>query len=372
MATCQKIIKTIERLAPSALAEEWDNTGLQVGDPGREINSVLVTLDITGEVLQEAIVLGADLIVAHHPLIFKPPKKIRRDDSVGKLIMEAIQNKIDIYICHTNADSCFQGVNDCLAARLGLKNTEVLQPARAKLFKLVVFVPEGHERLVRDAMGDAGAGWLGQYSHCSFMTGGTGSFKPLEGAHPFIGTPGKLEEVSELRIETVVPEYMLQDIINKILRVHPYEEVAYDIYPIENIEQKHGLGRIGSLNTPMTLDSLADKIKEELNCPWISVSGKPEAMVKRVAVCGGSGGNLARLAKSRKAEVLVTGDVKYHEALEAKEMGMNIIDAGHNATERILVPEVAKYLQEQLNTDGEEITVHVSQIETNPWTFLIG
>lgn len=372
MATCRQVMAAIEKFAPKALAEDWDNSGLQVGDPDREIKSILVALDVTEEVLKEAMALGADMIISHHPLIFKSQKNINRSNPLGKLLFEAIQNNIDIYSCHTNADSCFEGVNHVLAVRLGLKDIEVLQPAGTQLYKLVVFVPEGFEDKVRGAMGDAGAGWLGQYSHCTFTTGGEGSFKPLSGAQPFIGTPGKLEKVPELRVETIVPEYLLNQTIKRVLRVHPYEEVAYDVYPLENSEQRHGLGRIGNLETPMTLRSFGEKIKEELSCLWVAVSGEEDTMVARVAVCGGSGGNFVSLAKAKKAEVLVTGDVKYHDALEARQLGLNIIDAGHNATEKVFVPELVQFLRRQLNTAGEKITVFASAIDTNPWNLLIG
>lgn len=372
MVTCRIIAKTIERLAPKALSEEWDNTGLQVGDPERPVERVLVSLDITDEVLDEAISLGVDMIISHHPVLFKPQKSIRNDNPVGRILRRAIQKGIDIYACHTNADSCFQGVNDWLAQRLGLQNTQVLQLSASKLFKVVVFVPEGYEGAIREELGKAGAGWLGNYSHCSFMARGTGSFKPLEGANPFVGIPGKLEEVPEYRIETVVPDYLLQKTVKRMLEVHPYEEVAYDIYPVENKEQRHGLGRIGNLEAPLTLRALAKKIRDELECRWVTVIGEPDSEVQRVAVLGGSGGSMVGLAKTKKAEVLVTGDIKYHEALEAKLLGLNVIDAGHNATERVFIPLLTKYLEEELNKGGKGITILASKVNTDPWTFVIG
>lgn len=368
MVTCRMIAKTIERLAPKALSEDWDNTGLQVGDPERSIERVLVSLDITDEVLDEAISLGVDMIISHHPVIFKPQKSIRNDNPAGRVLRKAIQNGIDIYACHTNADSCFQGINDCLAQRLGLKDTQVLQVSPSRLFKLVVFVPEGYEDTIREELGKAGAGWLGNYSHCSFMAGGTGSFKPLEGANPFVGTPGKLEEVSEYRVETVVPDYLLSNTIKRVLEVHPYEEVAYDIYPVENKEQRHGLGRIGNLDAPLTLGSLAKKIKNELECRWVTVIGEPGAEVQRIAVLGGSGGSMIGLAKTKKADVLITGEIKYHEALEAKSLGLNVIEAGHYATEKVFVPLLIKYLDEELNKGEKGITIFASKVNTDPRT----
>ena len=372
MVTCRDVIEIIEQFAPRDLAADWDNIGLQVGDPTREIKSILVTLDVTEDVLNEAISLGTGMIVSHHPLIFKPLKNIRSDNGIGKLIAKALQADILIYAAHTNADSCTKGVNYCLAKRIGLEDIKVLQQGDTKLYKFVVFVPIGHEAVVRDAMGEAGAGWLGAYSHCSFMTEGTGSFKPLAGANPYIGKQGQLEEVSEYRIESIVPETKLRGLVNKVLEVHPYEEVAYDIYPLENLNSHQGMGRIGKLPKPLTLGDLAKKIKDDLGCPWVLVSGPCEDYVQTVAVCGGSGADLMYLAKARRAEVLVTADVKYHQALAAKELGLSIIDAGHNATERVLIPELADYLRIELNKAGKTVAVYESQINTNPWESLIG
>jgi dinuclear metal center YbgI/SA1388 family protein len=372
MITCKKVMRIIEEFAPKELAAEWDNVGLQVGNPEGEVKGILVTLDVTEEVLDEAISLGANMIVSHHPLVFKPLKNLRYDSPTGRLVAKAVQSNIHIYAAHTNADNTIEGVNQCLARRIGLKNTQVLKRESSKLYKLVVYVPEGFENTVRTALGDAGAGRLGDYSYCSFMTSGTGSFKPLEGANPFIGTQGRLEEVPEYRIETVVPEAILHSTISKMLQVHPYEEPAYDVFLLENQDARYGLGRIGELEEPMELGCLAEKVKEDLDCPWVLVSGTLEAVIRRAAICGGAGADLIYLAKSRNADVLVTGDVKYHEAMTAKELGLSIIDAGHNATERVFIPELAEYLRKKLNTQGEEIDVYTSTIDTNPWTQVIG
>lgn len=372
MVTCQKVIETIERFAPRELAAEWDNTGLQVGDPEDEIKSILVALDVTEEVIDEAAALGAGMIVSHHPLIFKPLKNLRYNTPVGSLVAKAVLAKINIYAAHTSADICIQGVNHCLARKIGLNNVELLQQGGLKLFKIVVFVPEGYEQKVRDAMGEAGAGWLGNYSHCSFMTNGKGYFKPLAGTKPFIGKQGRVEEVPEYRLETIVPETLLHSTIGKMLEVHPYEEVAYDIYPLDNEDTRQGMGRIGRLPEPVSLVYFAEKVKNDLDCPCVLVSGSPQKMVQTVAVCGGSGGDFIQLAKARKADVLVTGDVRYHQAIIAKQLGMGIVDPGHNPTERVLIPEIARYLRIQLNNAGEEVAVFESTIDTNPWTSVIG
>lgn len=372
MVTCQKVINIIEQFAPKDLAAEWDNIGLQVGHPSAEINCILVTLDVTEAVIDEAIRLGAEMIVCHHPVIFKPLKNLRYDSAVGNLLAKAIKANISIYAAHTNADSCISGVNYCLADKIGLEDVRVLQPVEANLYKFVVFVPQGYETIVRQTMGEAGAGWLGAYSHCTFMTGGLGSFKPLAGANPFIGKQGHLEKVHEYRVESIIPKSRLGMLIKKVLEVHPYEEVAYDIYPLANSDSSQGMGRIGKLPVPFSLGDLAKKIKKALNCSWVLISGDKDKLVKTVAVCGGSGAEFFVPAKAQGAEVLVTGDVKYHEAMTARDLGINIIDAGHNATERVLIPVLADYLQNQLNSAGENVKVLATKIDTNPWDSLIG
>lgn len=372
MVTCKSVIETIEQFAPLGLAAEWDNVGLQVGHPEAEVTGILVTLDVTLEVIKEALDLGVGMIVSHHPLIFKPLKQIRGDKFPGIIIQQAIKENLNIYAAHTNADSCARGVNTCLAEKIGLTEIEVLQPAGHKLYKLVVFVPEGYQDSLREAMGDSGAGWIGNYSHCTFMALGTGSFNPLEGSNPFIGKTGKLEEVPEYRLETIVPESMVQSVLHQVLEAHPYEEVAYDIYPLENSDMSQGMGRIGKLPHEISLRELGEKVKQDLDCPWALISGNQEEMVQTVAVCGGSGAEYIPLAKARKADVLITGDVKYHQAMTARELGINLIDPGHNATERVVIPELAHYLRMRLNGTEEQVAVYETKVNTNPWNSLLG
>ncbi len=372
MVTCKRVINTVEQFAPAVLAEEWDNIGLQVGNSQAEVSGILVTLDVTLEVVKEAVGLGVGMIVSHHPLIFRPLKQVRGDQFPGAIIHRAIKENLNIFSAHTNADSCSRGVNACLAKKIGLTNIQVLQPNRHKLYKLVVFVPEGYQDTLRKAMGDSGAGWLGNYSHCTFMALGTGSFKPLDKANPFIGKTGKLEEVAEYRLETIVPENLLQDTVNSVLEAHPYEEAAYDIYPLENSDTSQGMGRIGKLPHEISLKELGEKVKQDLDCPWVLISGNQEEMVQTVAVCGGSGAEFIPLAKARKADVLITGDVKYHQAMTARELGINLIDPGHNATERVIIPELAQYLRIQLNSEKEQVAVFESKVDTNPWDAWLG
>ena len=241
--TCQEIMDIMERLAPCQLAEEWDNVGLLIGDPGDRVEGVLVSLDLTAPVLAEASAKGANLILVHHPPIFRPLKELRTDTPLGKLLADVLKEKMQVYAAHTNLDVAPLGVSQQLARKLELVETRILQPAgEDKLFKLVVFVPESHEAHVRKSLGDAGAGWIGNYSHCTFRTAGKGTFRPLEGADPFLGRVGQLEEAAEYRLETIVPQSRLQEVIKAMLASHPYEEVAYDLYPLSNRGRAYGLG----------------------------------------------------------------------------------------------------------------------------------
>ncbi|GAB6138310.1 Nif3-like dinuclear metal center hexameric protein [Halanaerobaculum tunisiense] len=359
----EKIIAALDDLAPSSLAAEWDNVGLQLGDSKQAIDKVLVTLDINQQVLQEAINNNVDLIVAHHPFIFKGLSQIDFTTPKGQIIHQAIKEDIAFYVAHTNYDIAPQGLNDLLAAKLKVTETEVLEVTSSQqLKKLVVFVPQKALDPVREAIAQAGGGWLGDYSHTAFYQAGTGTFKPLEQADPYLGQPGEVNQVAEYRLETIVSIDKLDQVINDLLAVHPYEEVAYDIYPLDKQGSQFGLGRIGKLTTATTLEDYSQLVKEELDLEQIKVVGDLEAQVKKIALCSGSGADLITTAANKQADVLVTGDVKYHEAQMAKENELYLIDAGHYGTEKIMAQGMAECLQ-------QEITVEVvpSQINTNPW-----
>jgi len=349
MVKSQTVINLIEKFAPKSLAQEWDNVGLQVGSANAEISKVLVCLDLTDDILEEAISQGANLIITHHPLIFKPQKKISLDTPLGKKIAKLIKHDLVVYSAHTNLDITWGGVNDVLVEKLGLLKPEVLVPTgRENLYKLVVFVPAGYEEKVKEALASNGAGWLGNYSHCFFQNSGIGNFKPLEGSNPFLGSMGKIEEAQEYRLETIVPEKHLKQALQAMLKCHPYEEVAYDCYLLNNEGKKFGLGRVGYLPDPLTLEQLLVRVKEALGVSWLRVVGDLDSQIKKVAVCGGSGGNLVSAAAFQGAQVLLTGDVKYHEARDAQDLNLNIIDAGHDLTEQVVIPTLVEYLMQEL------------------------
>jgi dinuclear metal center YbgI/SA1388 family protein len=360
---CRTIIAALERLAPRELAAGWDNVGLLVGSPEQEVASLLVALDVTPEVAERAAAAGVDLIVAHHPLIFKSLKAIRTDMPQGRTLAALLAAGIAVYAAHTNLDAADGGVNDILAARLGLTDLQPLAvEGRERLLKLAVFVPEGHVEAVRTAITAAGAGHIGNYSHCTFQTPGTGTFLPLAGTKPFIGKQGKLEYAAEYRLETIMPEGAAAAVVDAMLRAHPYEEVAYDVYVLNNPGRAFGLGRVGRLATPEPLDAFIRRLKAALGLVQVRTAGPADRRVGTVAVCGGSGADLLATASAAGADVLVTGDVKYHEALEAAAIGLTVVDAGHFATERPALEAVAAHLAACAAEGGWGVTIATDDI----------
>lgn len=342
---CQVIIEAIERLAPKYLAESWDNIGLLLGSPAQRVSKIMVTLDVTQAVVDQAVQDGVDLIITHHPVIFKPVTRIRTDLPQGQLLSSLLKADIAVYTAHTNLDSAAGGVNDILAAKLGLQQSEPLAVSYTeKMYKLVVFVPKTHVEDVRRAMVETGAGHIGNYSHCTFSSDGIGSFLPLDGAQPFIGECGTVHYGDEIRLETIVPDKISRRVIKAMIKAHPYEEVAYDMIQLANPGHALGLGRIGQLAVAMPLIDFIHQVKMAVGREYVSVAGPQDKIVKKVAVCGGSGAGFIHKAAFAGADVLITGDVKYHEAQEAFAAGITVIDAGHFATEQPVVPFLAEYL----------------------------
>ncbi|MBS3982651.1 MAG: Nif3-like dinuclear metal center hexameric protein [Dethiobacter sp.] len=366
----QTLIHYLEELAPKRLAFDWDQVGLQLGSSHGTVKKVLVALDFDERVLAEASSVGADFILTHHPFIFRPLSAVRTDLPQGRLLAAALAAGVRIYASHTNLDVVSGGVNDALAARLGLHELEVLQVRGTQCFeKIAVFVPSGHEDKLRDALAAAGAGWIGSYSHCTFQSPGTGTFIPWEGTNPHIGEQGKLERVAEIRLETIYPAELRKRVVSAMLKAHPYEEAAYDLYPLLNAGKAYGLGRTGKLEQACTLDEFCAVVKEKLELTTLRLAGEAK-QIKKVAVCGGSGGELLQAAQFAGADVLVTGDLKYHQAKEAEAMGIAVIDAGHDATERVIIPVLCTYLRDKFAQDGYDVEVLASAVSTAPWKTL--
>lgn len=368
--TVSNIAGIIEELAPLAWAESWDNVGLQVGDPDRPAGRVLVALELTGGVVEEAVAAQANLIVVHHPAIFKPLKALRFDTPGGHRLERLIQAGIGVYAAHTNLDQAPGCTNDTLAAAAGLENYQVLMTiGEEKYVKLAVFVPRGHEDAVRNALARAGAGHIGNYSHCTFQSPGTGTFLPLEGTNPYLGQQGKLEYADELRLETILPETRVRKAVQAMAGAHPYEEVAYDLIPLANPGRERGHGRIGQLAQPVTLGELAARLKQTLGIANLRMVGDPDRLITTVAVGAGSGGMLVPHAARRGAQVLITGDVDYHDAQDAADAGLCILDVGHWASERIVVAPLAAYLRRKLQEAGLEAEVVEAQAGSDPFVF---
>lgn len=362
------VFKLIEAWAPQSFAYEWDNVGLQVGTYSSEVKKIMVTLDVLDSVVDEAIEKDVDLIVAHHPLLFKPMSQINLDTYQGRLIQKLISNNISVYAAHTNLDIAEGGVNDLLFDALPLHTKEVLVEAfHEKLFKIVVYVPVSHMDKVSDALSQAGAGHIGNYSHCAFRTEGKGTFKPLEGTNPYIGSQDKIEQVDEVKIETIVPQSVLPRAKSEMIEAHPYEEPAYDIYAMENKGKTFGLGRLGQLDTQLTLKELSEQIKEVYDLSHVRVTGDLNKTVERVAILGGSGEKYFKIAKQKGADVYITGDMTFHAAQDAEKMELAIIDPGHHV-EKVMKQGVKNYLQDKL--DDKNIDVIVSELSTDPFKAL--
>jgi dinuclear metal center YbgI/SA1388 family protein len=365
-----EVIQLFEQFAPKHLAMEGDKIGLQIGTLNKPIQAVMIALDVLEEVVDEAIDKQVDLIIAHHPPIYRPLKNIITDQAQGRIFEKCIKHDIAVYAAHTNLDIANGGVNDWLAEALGLENVEVLIPTyEDALKKLVVYVPESHAEMVREAIGNAGAGHIGNYSHCTFNSRGIGTFLPQDGANPYIGKKGVLEQVEEVRIETIFPASLQKKVITAMLKTHPYEEVAYDVYPLENKGETFGLGRIGKLNKEMTLQQFAEHVKKSLEVQAVRVVGNLNDIVKKVAVIGGDGNKYISQAKFSGADVYVTGDLYYHVAHDAMIIGLNVVDPGHNV-EKVMKKGVANYLNKEFAKHKFHTKVYVSEVNTDPFTFV--
>lgn len=365
-----EIIQLFEQFAPKRFAMEGDKIGLLVGSLNQPIKNALVALDVTEEVVDEAIEKDVQLIISHHPLIYSPLKTIRTEDAYGKIITKLIKHDIAVYAAHTNLDVATGGVNDLLADRIGLKNTEVLVPTyEESLKKLVVYTPKDASESVRNALGDAGAGFIGNYSHCSFTASGIGRFLPGENTNPYIGQVCKLEEVNEERIETVFPENLERKVLKAMYQAHPYEEPAFDIYPLHIKGETFGLGRIGYLEKEITLKDFATYIKNVLDVNGVRVVGNLDDKVKKVAILGGDGGKYYKTAIFKGADVFITGDLYYHTAIDAKLDGLNIIDPGHNI-EKVMKEGVAHKMMELSNQENYQVNFIPSSINTEPFQFI--
>ena len=352
----------VDALAPFRLAYEWDNVGLQIGDPSAPVTNVLVALEVDNDAIDDAVRSKAQAIVAHHPLIFRPLKNLREDSVTGALIARLVREKIGLIAAHTNLDRVKEGTNGALAAAMELQDVEILEPLPLHDdLKLVVFVPPEHSLSVIDAIHRGGGAMIGNYSHCTFRSTGSGTFLPNADANPSIGVPGKLEQTPEDRLEAIVPEQCIRTVLEKVRDVHPYETMGYDIIRLVDAEPSFGLGVSGRLPVAMKLEALAQALHKACDADTTSIVGRASALVRRVAVISGSaGGSLAGLSPQR-FDVVVTGELGYHLAAEARDRGLNVVLLGHAASEKIFAPHFARQLKEKLSASpggGPKLHIH--------------
>lgn len=341
----KEIAAAVERISPEALAEDWDNCGLQVGDPEAEARQVLVALTPLPEVFEEARDRDADFLLFHHPLLFSPLKSVDTRSYPGNLLSRAIREGRAVHAAHTSYDAAPGGVSVALAEALGLSGPlEVVVP-RGELRKLVIFVPEENVEAVAQTLAEAGAGEIGEYTNCTFRLPGTGTFLGGEDSDPYLGEKGRLERVEEIRLETVVPAHLAREAVAAAVAAHPYEEAAFDIYPVEGHPEGCGYGRLGRLPEPLTSEELREYVSDSLGFPArLATASGPGKVLEWVAVLGGSGGSFIREAAASGADAYVTGDLDYHDSLLAESLGLVAIDAGHAATELPALEPLARRL----------------------------
>jgi dinuclear metal center YbgI/SA1388 family protein len=355
----------LDSAIPLSFQEGYDNAGLQVGSPDKEINSALLTLDVTDEVLDEAGYAGCDVIISHHPLIFTGIKQLTGKNFTERILLKAIRQDIAIYSAHTNLDVLEKGVSRKMAEKIGLKNIRVLIPLKNKLLKLVTYIPEEHLDKVREAVFSAGAGMIGDYDKCSFVTSGTGSFRAGVDTEPFIGEKGKLHFEKEIRFETVLFSHMKSRVIKALLEVHPYEEVAYDLYPLENDNINSGMGCTGEFTEPVSEKELLRMLGTIFSAKGIRYSKSTGREIKKVALCGGAGGPYISDAIASGADAFISADIRYHSFFEAGDKIL-LADIGHFESEKFSV----EILYELIIKNFPTFAVRFSEINTNPINYL--
>ncbi len=361
----KEIVSALERFAPLPLQDGFDNAGLQIGLTDAETTGALLCLDVTEAVIDEAISLNCNLIISHHPLIFKGYKSITGKDYVERCILKAIRNDIVIYSAHTNLDNAMGGVNFKIAEKIGLENVRVLSEKRDYLLKLVTFVPYLQAEKVREALFNAGCGHVGNYDSCSYSVQGEGTFRALDGSNPFVGSVGELHKEGELRIETVLPFYRKSQVIRALLSAHPYEEPVYDIYELKNSWAQAGSGITGELKVPQTEMEFLKDIKKTFEVGCVKHNKTSGRLIRKVALCGGSGAFLLPQALAARADVFITGEMKYHDYF------------GHDND--ILIAEIGHYESEQYTREifydiisklFPTFEVYITKINTNPIKYL--
>jgi dinuclear metal center YbgI/SA1388 family protein len=355
----------LDSAVPLSFQEDYDNSGLQVGLPEREITSAIITIDVTEEVLNEAISEKCDIIISHHPLIFNGIKKITGRTFTERIINKAVKHDIAIYSSHTNLDIFNTGVSRKMAEKLALREIKVLSPLKNRLLKLVTYIPESHLKIVSEAIFEAGAGVTGNYDRCAFTTTGTGSFRGNEFSRPFVGEAGKMHFEKEIRFETVLFSHLKERVIRTLLEIHPYEEVAYDIYMLDNDNGEVGLGCVGQLSDPIGAGDFLNLVASVFESKGLRYSKPVSESVRKVALCGGSGISLLNVAVASGADVFITADIKYHNFFDADNKIL-LVDVGHFESEKFST----EILYDLIIKKFPKFAVRFSETNTNPINYL--
>ena len=359
------IINYLESIAPTNLQEHYDNSGLLVGNKDNKVNGILICLDSIEEIIDEAINKNCNLVIAHHPIVFSGLKKFTSSNYIEKTIIKAIKNDINIYAIHTNLDNLINGVNSKLANLLNLKNTSILKPKNNQLIKVSVFAPKDKADNVRSAMFNAGAGNIGNYSNCSFNTEGQGSFRPNKNSNPYVGEVNKVHLEQEVKIEVIVPIHLKNIVIKEMITAHPYEEVAYDIYKLENFHSEIGAGIIGELDNKTNSKDFLLQIKKKLNISSIRHTDLCKEKIKTVAICGGSGSFLLKNAIQQNADIFISADFKYHDFFDSNNK-IIIADIGHFESEKLTIELIDELLKKKFT----KFAIFKTQINTNPINYI--
>ena len=357
----KQLISILEEWAPLPYQESYDNSGLIYGDPNMEVNGVILSLDCIEATIEEAIAKNCNVVVAHHPIVFKGLKKLTGKNYIERTVIKAVQNNIAIYAIHTNLDSVQTGVNKKFADKIGIKNPKILRPKPHTLKQLTTYVPKSHIDKVRDALFNAGLGKIGNYKDCAFVSSGEGSFTALDEANPYVGETNKRHYEEELKIELVFPAFMQNKAISVLRNAHPYEEVAFQIYQLENTNEHVGSGMYGELKEAMPVKTFLQHIKDTFNVGCIKHTNLIKDSIKTVAICGGSGSFLLGDAKGKRADIFITGDFKYHEFFDAEDQ-IIIADIGHYESEYLTI----ELIDEKLREKNCNFAVYRSELNTNP------
>lgn len=376
IAKVNDILKIMDEIVPPGLSEVWDNSGLQVGDVTKTVKKIWISLDPSHDVVKSACSNDVDLLITHHPLIFSPLKSIRSDSVVGSIIKLCFKHDLTIFAAHTNYDIVEGGVNDILAGKIGLQDLSIFkstQPTNASesgTCKIVIFTPESHKDSILNALFESGCGLIGNYSCCSFYNSGTGTYMPGKNSKPYAGKTGEMTYADEMRIESIVKTNQVDRVIRYVKERHPYEEMAYDVYPLAGNYTSSGIGRVGMLKKPLTLKAFAELVKNNLNLDTLKIAGRENLQVERVAVCSGSGSSLLKEFVKSGADAYVSGDLKHHDAKLIEDEDLGLVDIGHFSSEHLALERLRIMLQERCKKSKFNIEIGDCDLEKDPFTYL--